>query len=119
MQIIIRGQNVKSELIAKSLALTRKDTYTPSFLVSYHRLPSSAEQLYHNFILVLFLNSVHPDINSPQLLEQKKSVPITFGYNTRSKEQYGAMMYHKNRLIKAYEHVGCQLRVSFHAGTGL
>lgn len=48
----------------------------------------------------------------PERLEQKKPVSITFGYNTRSKEQYGAMMYHKNRLIKAYEHVGCQLRVS-------
>lgn len=72
MQIIIRGQNVKSELIAKSLANTRKDNYKPLFL--------------------------------------KKPVPITFGYNTRSKEQYGVMMYHKNRLIKAYERVGCQLR---------
>lgn len=36
MQIIIRGQNVKSELIAKSLAITRKDSYKPLFLVSYY-----------------------------------------------------------------------------------
>lgn len=56
---------------------------------------------------------------SPQPLKQKKVVSITFGYNTRSKEQYGAMMYHKNRLIKAYVHVGCQLRVSCHAGKWL
>ncbi|KAI5106916.1 MORC family CW-type zinc finger protein 3 [Silurus meridionalis] len=45
---------------------------------------------------------------SPQL---KKAVPITFGYNTKTKEHYGLMMYHKNRLIKAYEHVTCQRRV--------
>ncbi|KAG5852420.1 hypothetical protein ANANG_G00062220 [Anguilla anguilla] len=37
-----------------------------------------------------------------------KRVRITFGYNTMSKEQYGIMMYHRNRLIKAYERVGCQ-----------
>ncbi|KAF7709283.1 hypothetical protein HF521_016133 [Silurus meridionalis] len=45
---------------------------------------------------------------SPQL---KKAVPITFGYNTKTKEHYGLMMYHNNRLIKAYEHVTCQRRV--------
>ncbi|XP_017325073.1 MORC family CW-type zinc finger protein 3 isoform X2 [Ictalurus punctatus] len=38
----------------------------------------------------------------------KKAIPITFGYNTKSKEHYGLMMYHNNRLIKAYERVACQ-----------
>ncbi|XP_053483633.1 MORC family CW-type zinc finger protein 3-like isoform X2 [Ictalurus furcatus] len=38
----------------------------------------------------------------------KKAITITFGYNTKSKEHYGLMMYHKNRLIKAYERVACQ-----------
>ncbi|KAM3607367.1 uncharacterized protein V6R79_006353 [Siganus canaliculatus] len=75
MQINIRGQKVKSELIAKSLARVKKDYYTPTFL-------------------------------------QKKKIPITFGYNTKSKEQYGVMMYHKNRLIKAYERLGCQLKAN-------
>ncbi|KAM3862016.1 MORC family CW-type zinc finger protein 3a [Diretmus argenteus] len=41
-----------------------------------------------------------------------KRVPITFGFNTKDKEQYGIMMYHKNRLIKAYERVGCQLKAN-------
>ncbi|XP_017278202.1 MORC family CW-type zinc finger protein 3 isoform X3 [Kryptolebias marmoratus] len=41
-----------------------------------------------------------------------KRIPITFGYNTKSKDQYGIMMYHKNRLIKAYERVGCQLKAN-------
>ncbi|KAG9348790.1 hypothetical protein JZ751_029107 [Albula glossodonta] len=41
---------------------------------------------------------------------RKKHISITFGYNTKSKEQYGIMMYHKKRLIRAYEHVGCQLK---------
>lgn len=45
------------------------------------------------------------------MLFQNKRVSITFGYNTKSKDQYGVMMYHKNRLIKAYERVGCQLKV--------
>ncbi|XP_023271747.1 MORC family CW-type zinc finger protein 3 [Seriola lalandi dorsalis] len=75
MQIIIRGQKVKSQLIAKSLASVRKDHYKPIFLT--------------------------------------KRVPIIFGYNTKSKDHYGIMMYHKNRLIKAYERVGCQLKANF------
>ncbi|XP_068428043.1 MORC family CW-type zinc finger protein 3a isoform X2 [Clinocottus analis] len=74
MQIIIRGQNVKSQLIAKSLASIRKDHYNPTFV--------------------------------------QKRIPITFGYNTKSKDQYGIMMYYKNRLIKAYERVGCQLKAN-------
>lgn len=40
----------------------------------------------------------------------KKGFPIIFGYNTQNKDHYGLMMYHKNRLIKAYERVGCQLK---------
>ncbi|XP_061579364.1 MORC family CW-type zinc finger protein 3a [Cololabis saira] len=74
MQVMVRGQKVQSQLIAKSLASIRKDHYKPTFL--YRR------------------------------------VPIIFGYNTKSKDQYGIMMYHKNRLIKAYERVGCQLKAN-------
>ncbi|KAF6715394.1 MORC family CW-type zinc finger protein 3 [Oryzias melastigma] len=74
MQMVLRGEKVKMVLIAKSLASTKKDYYTPSFL--------------------------------------RKRVPITFGFNTKSKDQYGVMMYHTNRLIKAYERVGCQLRAN-------
>ncbi|XP_008399230.1 MORC family CW-type zinc finger protein 3a isoform X2 [Poecilia reticulata] len=74
MQVMVRGQKVKSQLIAKSLACIRKDHYKPNFL--------------------------------------DKRIPIIFGYNTKSKDQYGIMMYHKNRLIKAYERVGCQLKAN-------
>ncbi|XP_022057633.1 MORC family CW-type zinc finger protein 3a [Acanthochromis polyacanthus] len=72
MQVVVRSQKVQTQLIAKSLALIRKDHYKPNFL--------------------------------------NKRITITFGYNTKSKDQYGIMMYHKNRLIKAYERVGCQLK---------
>ncbi|XP_071059705.1 MORC family CW-type zinc finger protein 3-like [Pseudochaenichthys georgianus] len=74
MQIIIRGNMVKSQLIAKTLASVRKDHYKPTFLT--------------------------------------KRIPFTFGYNTKSEDQYGIMMYHKNRLIKAYERVGCLLKAN-------
>ncbi|XP_027879044.1 MORC family CW-type zinc finger protein 3a isoform X1 [Xiphophorus couchianus] len=74
MQVMVRGQKVKSQLIAKSLAYIRKDHYRPICL--------------------------------------EKRIPIIFGYNTKSKDQYGIMMYHKNRLIKAYERVGCQLKAN-------
>lgn len=42
---------------------------------------------------------------------QKEKVKVTFGFNPKRKEHFGIMMYHKNRLIKAYEKVGCQLKV--------
>lgn len=40
-----------------------------------------------------------------------RAVKITFGFNCRNKDHYGMMMYHKNRLIKAYERVGYQQKV--------
>lgn len=52
-------------------------------------------------ILVFSLNAV----------AQNERVKITFGFNGKNKEHFGIMMYHKNRLIKAYEKVGCQIKV--------
>ena len=42
MNIIIRGQKVQSQLIAKSLAYVRKDNYNPVFLVSFYHWSSWA-----------------------------------------------------------------------------
>ncbi|KAJ8792370.1 hypothetical protein J1605_019926 [Eschrichtius robustus] len=75
MQIILRGQKVKTQLVSKSLAYIERDIYRPKFLTN-------------------------------------KTVRITFGFNCRNKDHYGIMMYHRNRLIKAYEKVGCQLRAN-------
>ncbi|XP_061697789.1 MORC family CW-type zinc finger protein 3a isoform X2 [Syngnathoides biaculeatus] len=72
MHVIIRGQKVKTQLIAKSLANSKTDHYKPISLT--------------------------------------KRIPIIFGYNTKSRDHYGIMMYHKNRLIKAYDRIGCQLK---------
>lgn len=43
--------------------------------------------------------------------DQNDKVKVTFGMNPARKGHYGIMLYHKNRLIKAYEKVGCQLKV--------
>uniref|UniRef100_A0A8C2XY73 CW-type domain-containing protein n=1 Tax=Capra hircus TaxID=9925 RepID=A0A8C2XY73_CAPHI len=75
MQIILRGQKVKTQLVSKSLAYIERDIYRPKFLTN-------------------------------------KTVRITFGFNCRNKDHYGIMMYHRNRLIKAYEKVGCQLKAN-------
>ncbi|CAL8390326.1 unnamed protein product [Gadus morhua 'NCC'] len=80
MQINIRGQKVKTQLISKSLALIAKYSYKPPHV---------------------------------------KKIPITFGYNTKSNEHYGLMMYHKNRLIKAYHRVGCQKDANNKQGIGV
>lgn len=37
---------------------------------------------------------------------------ITFGFNCKNNSHFGIMMYHNNRLIKSYEKVGCQMKVS-------
>lgn len=43
--------------------------------------------------------------------DQKDKVKLTFGMSPGKKDHYGIMLYYKNRLIKAYEKVGCQLKV--------
>ncbi|KAJ3592360.1 hypothetical protein NHX12_007487 [Muraenolepis orangiensis] len=81
MQINIRGQKVKTELISKSLAYVNKDFYKPS--------------------------------------SERQNISITFGYNTKSKDRYGLMMYYKNRLIKGYHRIGCQLNANKRQGIGV
>ncbi|XP_038142559.1 MORC family CW-type zinc finger protein 3 [Cyprinodon tularosa] len=56
------------------------------------------------------LTHIEHDVYKPQFSKEK--VKVTFGLNPKKKEHYGIMMYHKNRLIKAYEKVGCQLKAS-------
>lgn len=46
------------------------------------------------------------------IFSQNKQVKITFGFSCKYHNQFGVMMYHNNRLIKAFEKVGCQLKVS-------
>ncbi|XP_078542430.1 MORC family CW-type zinc finger protein 4 [Lissotriton helveticus] len=54
------------------------------------------------------LANVKCDVYKPSFTN--KRVKVVFGINCENKEQFGIMMYHNNRLIKAYEKVGCQLR---------
>ncbi|XP_068442768.1 MORC family CW-type zinc finger protein 3 [Clinocottus analis] len=64
------------------------------------------------------LKHIEHDVYKPQFSKEK--VKVTFGLNLKNKDQYGIMMYHKNRLIKAYEKVGCQLKASGQrAGVGV
>ncbi|XP_067374151.1 MORC family CW-type zinc finger protein 3 [Channa argus] len=64
------------------------------------------------------LRSIEHDVYKPHFSKEK--VKVTFGLNPKNKDHYGIMMYHKNRLIKAYEKVGCQLKASGQrAGVGV
>ncbi|XP_061581428.1 MORC family CW-type zinc finger protein 3 [Cololabis saira] len=56
------------------------------------------------------LAHIEHDVYKPQFSKEK--FKVTFGLNPKKKDNYGIMMYHNNRLIKAYEKVGCQLKVS-------
>ncbi|XP_044061161.1 MORC family CW-type zinc finger protein 3 isoform X2 [Siniperca chuatsi] len=56
------------------------------------------------------LTHIEHDVYKPHFSKEK--VKVTFGLNLKNKDHYGIMMYHKNRLIKAYEKVGCQLKTS-------
>ncbi|KAJ6662439.1 hypothetical protein lerEdw1_011852 [Lerista edwardsae] len=62
------------------------------------------------------LAHIESDVYRPKFLAVSFSVPrtvkITFGFNCRNKDHYGMMMYHKNRLIKAYERVGYQQKAN-------
>ncbi|GAA6081700.1 MORC family CW-type zinc finger protein 3-like [Tachysurus ichikawai] len=62
------------------------------------------------------LAKTRTDTYKPECL--KKAITITFGYNKKSMENYGLMMYNKNRLIKAYVRVPCQ-RKGNHTGQGV
>ncbi|XP_034398714.1 MORC family CW-type zinc finger protein 3 isoform X2 [Cyclopterus lumpus] len=64
------------------------------------------------------LKHIEHDVYKPHFSKEK--VKVTFGLNPKNKDHFGIMMYHKNRLIKAYEKVGCQLKVSGQrAGVGV
>ncbi|XP_054830957.1 MORC family CW-type zinc finger protein 3 [Eublepharis macularius] len=54
---------------------------------------------------------IERDVYRPKFLAPK-TVRITFGFNCRNKDHYGMMMYHRNRLIKAYERVGYQQKAN-------
>ncbi|XP_070568052.1 MORC family CW-type zinc finger protein 3-like [Ptychodera flava] len=57
------------------------------------------------------LRQTETDVYKPQLDSNAKPVKITIGFNTK-KNHYGVMMYHRNRLIKAYERVGHQTKAN-------
>ena len=42
------------------------------------------------------------------MAKASKPIVITFGFNSKPNDDYGVMIYNKNRLIKAFEHLGCQ-----------
>ncbi|KAF7667635.1 hypothetical protein LDENG_00054710 [Lucifuga dentata] len=64
------------------------------------------------------LKQTKHDVYKPHFSKDK--VKVTFGLNPKNKDHYGIMMYHKNRLIKAYEKVGCQMKSSGQrAGVGV
>ncbi|KAK3594491.1 hypothetical protein CHS0354_030011 [Potamilus streckersoni] len=53
------------------------------------------------------LSQTEMDVYKPTWLD--KPIHITFGFtSSKNPEDYGIMMYHKNRLIKAFEKVGYQ-----------
>ncbi|MBN3295976.1 MORC3 protein, partial [Amia calva] len=64
------------------------------------------------------LANIENDVYKPSFIN--KRVKITFGFNCKNREHCGIMMYHKNRLIKSYEKVGCQIKsTSRGAGVGV
>ncbi|XP_062281002.1 MORC family CW-type zinc finger protein 3 [Scomber scombrus] len=64
------------------------------------------------------LTHIEHDVYKPHFSKEK--VKVTFGLEPKNKDHYGIMMYHKNRLIKAYEKVGGQLKSSGQrAGVGV
>ncbi|XP_054647877.1 MORC family CW-type zinc finger protein 3 isoform X2 [Dunckerocampus dactyliophorus] len=64
------------------------------------------------------LKNIEHDVYKPHFSNDR--VQVTFGLSPKNKDHYGIMMYYKNRLIKAYEKVGCQLKtLGQRAGVGV
>ncbi|EDL23919.1 microrchidia 4, isoform CRA_b, partial [Mus musculus] len=63
------------------------------------------------------LANVEYDIYKPT--STNKQVRITFGFSCKYHNQFGVMMYHNNRLIKAFEKAGCQLKPTCGEGVGV
>ncbi|XP_038172993.1 MORC family CW-type zinc finger protein 4 isoform X1 [Arvicola amphibius] len=61
-------------------------------------------------------NVEHDVYKSPST---NKQVKITFGFSCKYHNQFGVMMYHNNRLIKAFEKAGCQLKPTCGEGVGV
>ncbi|KAL4232694.1 MORC CW-type zinc finger [Mactra antiquata] len=63
------------------------------------------------------LSQTEKDVYKPTWLE--KPIQLTFGFSdNKEPDSYGLMMYHKNRLILAYEKIGCQKQANNH-GVGV
>ncbi|XP_004710086.1 MORC family CW-type zinc finger protein 4 [Echinops telfairi] len=63
------------------------------------------------------LAGVEHELYKPSFIN--KQVRITFGFSCKNNGQFGIMMYHHNRLIKAFEKVGCQLKPTHGEGVGV
>ncbi|KAG5263762.1 hypothetical protein AALO_G00268290 [Alosa alosa] len=64
----------------------------------------------HTKLVAKNLSMIENDVYKPHFINER--VRITFGFNRKNKDHFGIMMYHKNRLIKSYEKVGCQIKSS-------
>ncbi|XP_052243720.1 MORC family CW-type zinc finger protein 3-like isoform X12 [Dreissena polymorpha] len=63
------------------------------------------------------LSQTERDVYKPTWLS--RPVKLIFGFTSNQEpDSYGLMMYHKNRLIRAYEKVGCQKQANEH-GVGV
>lgn len=62
-------------------------------------------------IFCQFSTRLHGFILSLCCIPQDKPVKISFGFQSNINQDYGILMYHRNRLIKAFEKIGCQKQV--------
>ncbi|CAL1544704.1 unnamed protein product [Lymnaea stagnalis] len=86
MKIRIRGQDVKPKFIARSLSQTKNFFYKPN---GQRKTDGKS---------------------TDNVVDNNPTVVITLGYTCEEgpSKDYGMMLYHRNRLITAYEKVGCQ-----------
>ncbi|CAH1798954.1 unnamed protein product, partial [Owenia fusiformis] len=74
-----------------------------------------------NKLISKSLSQTEKDVYKPQFLKQG-IVRVTFGFAPKQAghiTDYGLMIYHKNRLIQAYERIGIQTKASDSLGEGV
>ncbi|KAK2839889.1 hypothetical protein Q5P01_013629 [Channa striata] len=87
MQVIIRGQKVKTQLIAKSLASIRKDNYKPTFLANKQGV---------GVIGVIECNYLDPTHNKQSFLETDKYRKTMNNLATKLEDYWKEMHYSRS-----------------------
>ncbi|XP_041492887.1 MORC family CW-type zinc finger protein 4-like [Microtus oregoni] len=98
-----------------------RSTISYNVKISYNRIEAQVcrDDTLLGYLFTVYAKAVREYSYFHLGMSQNKQVKITFGFSCKYHNQFGVMMYHNNRLIKAFEKVGCQLKPTCGEGVGV